>query len=66
MLGAYLFGAAQALQLAVQQLGLPISPFFLFMVPYLLTLGALLVVERRQRSQTPEALSHVFTGGAGD
>ncbi|GGG17114.1 ABC transporter permease [Paenibacillus abyssi] len=62
MIGAYLFGAAQALQLTVQQAGLPISPFFLFMVPYLLTLAALYIVERRQRSQTPEALSRVFTG----
>ncbi|GBF76653.1 ABC transporter permease [Paenibacillus sp. 598K] len=62
MLGAYLFGAAQALQLTVQQTGLAISPFFLFMVPYLLTLAALYVVERKKRSQTPEALSKVFTG----
>ncbi|WP_424766939.1 ABC transporter permease [Paenibacillus sp. sgz302251] len=62
MLGAYLFGAAQALQLTVQQAGLPISPFFLFMAPYLLTLAALYVVERKKRSQTPEALGKVFTG----
>lgn len=65
MLGAYLFGAAQALQLTVQQAGLPISPFFLFMVPYLLTLAALLVVELRQRSRVPEALGKVFTGAPG-
>ncbi|MFC5703134.1 ABC transporter permease [Cohnella faecalis] len=65
MLGAYLFGAAQALQLTVQQQGLAISPFFLFMVPYLLTLLALLIVERRQKSQTPEALGKVFAGEAG-
>ncbi|WP_201318521.1 ABC transporter permease [Paenibacillus sp. EPM92] len=64
MLGAYLFGAAQALQLTVQQTQLPISPFFLFMLPYLLTLAALLVVELRQRSQTPEALGKVFTGNS--
>ncbi|MCD1258559.1 ABC transporter permease [Paenibacillus athensensis] len=65
MLGAYLFGAAQALQLTVQQMGYPISPFFLFMAPYLLTLAALLVVERRKRSSTPEALGKVFTSEAG-
>lgn len=65
MLGAYLFGAAQALQLTVQQQGLAISPFFLFMVPYLLTLLALLIVERRKKSQTPEALGRVFAGEAG-
>ncbi|MFS0725466.1 ABC transporter permease [Paenibacillus sp. 1P07SE] len=62
MLGAYLFGAAQALQLTVQQTGLGISPFFLFMVPYILTLAALYLVERKKRSQTPEALRKVFTG----
>ncbi|MEK3734017.1 ABC transporter permease [Paenibacillus sp. FSL M8-0334] len=62
MLGAYLFGAAQALQLTVQQQGLPISPFFLFMVPYLLTLAALLIVERKQRSLMPESLGKVFAG----
>lgn len=61
MIGAYLFGAAQALQLTVQQQGIAISPFFLFMVPYLLTLAALLIVERRKRSSMPEALGKVFT-----
>lgn len=64
MIGAYLFGAAQALQLTVQQQGLPISPYFLFMLPYLLTLIALLLVERRKRSMTPEALGKVFSGEA--
>ncbi|WP_276355865.1 ABC transporter permease [Cohnella caldifontis] len=65
MLGAYLFGAAQALQLTVQQQGLPISPFFLFMLPYLLTIAALLLVERRRQSSTPEGLGRVFSGEAG-
>ncbi|WP_274520398.1 ABC transporter permease [Paenibacillus beijingensis] len=65
MIGAYLFGAAQALQLTIQQQGLPISPFFLFMLPYLLTLAALLFVERKKISLTPEALGKVFTGDAG-
>jgi len=64
MLGAYLFGAAQALQLTVQQLGLPISPYFLFMAPYVLTLVALYLVNRKQRSGMPEALGKVFTGTA--
>lgn len=64
MLGAYLFGAAQALQLTVQQQGLPISPYFLFMAPYVLTLAALLIVERRKRSSVPEGLSRVFAADA--
>jgi simple sugar transport system permease protein len=62
MLGAYLFGGAQALQLIVQQSGLPISPFLLFMTPYVLTLAAMYIVERKQRSLMPEGLSKVFTG----
>jgi simple sugar transport system permease protein len=62
MLGAYLFGGAQALQLVVQQSGVPISPFLLFMTPYVLTLLAMYIVERKQRSLMPEGLSKVFTG----
>lgn len=62
MLGAYLFGGAQALQLALQQNGVDVSPFLLFMAPYVLTLVALFIVERRQRSMMPEALSKVFVG----
>jgi simple sugar transport system permease protein len=62
MLGAYLFGGAQALQLVVQQTGAPISPFLLFMTPYVLTLVAMYIVERKQRSLMPEGLSKVFTG----
>jgi ABC-type uncharacterized transport system permease subunit len=62
MLGAYLFGGAQALQLVVQQSGYPISPFLLFMTPYVLTLVAMYIVERKQRSMIPEGLNKVFTG----
>jgi ABC-type uncharacterized transport system permease subunit len=62
MLGAYLFGGAQALQLLVQQQGYEISPFLLFMVPYVLTIVALYVVERRRQGQIPEALGKVFSG----
>jgi simple sugar transport system permease protein len=62
MLGAYLFGGAQALQLVVQQSGVPISPFLLFMTPYVLTMVAMYIVERKQRSLMPEGLSKVFTG----
>jgi simple sugar transport system permease protein len=64
-IGAWLFGAAQALQLTVQQQGYPISPYFLFMAPYLITLIALLAVEYRKRSRIPEGLGKVFTGSPG-
>lgn len=65
MFGAYLFGGAQALQLALQQGGYDVSPFLLFMLPYVLTLVALFVVERRKRSMIPEGLAKVFVGSGG-
>ena len=39
IVGALLFGGAIALQLQMQALGVPISPFLLDMLPYLLSLG---------------------------
>jgi simple sugar transport system permease protein len=42
VLGALLFGGALAFQLQLQARGAPVSPFFLDMIPYLLTLGVLL------------------------
>jgi ABC-type uncharacterized transport system permease subunit len=65
MLGAYLFGGAQALQLALQGRGLEVSPFLLFMLPYLLTLVVLFIVERRKVSSMPESLRKVFEGERG-
>lgn len=62
MVGAYLFGGATALQLTVQQMGLPVSPYFLFMAPYIITLTALYIVGFKKRSQIPEGLSKVFAG----
>jgi ABC-type uncharacterized transport system permease subunit len=66
MLGAYIFGAAQALQLVIQQMGLPISPYFMFMAPYVITLIALYIVEYKKRSKIPEGLGKVFTGISSD
>ncbi|OGX68354.1 MAG: ABC transporter permease [Paenibacillus sp. RIFOXYA1_FULL_44_5] len=65
VIGAYLFGGFQELQIALQENGTAISPYLLFMTPYVLTLVALFIIERRQRSTIPEALSKVF-GHAGD
>ena len=58
---SYLFGGAQALQLALQSIGVDVSPFLLTMVPYLLTLGVLLFVGRRRRYNMPESLAKVFS-----
>ncbi len=63
ILGSYLFGGAVALQLALQARGVPISPFFLSMVPYLLTLTVLILVGQRRAFAMPEGLRAVFTGG---
>ena len=60
--GALLFGGALAFQLQLQARGAPISPFFLDMLPYLLTLGVLLIVGRNGRNAMPEGLKSVFEG----
>jgi ABC-type uncharacterized transport system permease subunit len=65
MVGAYLFGGATALQLSLQARGVPISPFLLFMLPYVLTLLVLYLVGRKQRNVTPQALQQVFEGSRG-
>lgn len=61
MLGAFLFGGAQALQLIFQARGYAISPFLLLMTPYLLTLFVLFLVERRKQGvgSMPESLRRV-------
>ena len=43
MAGALLFGGAVGLQLQLQSVGAPVSPFFLEMFPYLITLGVLVL-----------------------
>ena len=63
ILGSYLFGGAVALQLVLQARGVPVSPFFLSMVPYLLTLAVLILVAQRRTFAMPEGLRAVFTGG---
>ncbi len=60
--GALLFGGALAFQLQLQARGAPISPFFLDMLPYLLTLVVLLTVGRSRHNAMPEGLKGVFEG----
>lgn len=60
--GALLFGGAIALQLQLQARGAPISPFVLDMLPYLLSLGALLAWGRARRHAAPASLGRVFQG----
>jgi simple sugar transport system permease protein len=58
-LGAYLFGGADAMQLRFQAIGTPIPAHFLMMLPYLLTIGILILATResvRRRLGAPAAL----------
>ncbi len=59
ILGAYLFGGIQALTVRLQTIGVEISPFFLNMLPYLLTIFVLVMVTVRKKSDAgaPRALS---------
>jgi simple sugar transport system permease protein len=60
--GAFLFGGAIALQLQMQALGVPVSPFLLDMLPYLLSLSVLAVWGGSGRRTAPGSLGRVFQG----
>lgn len=60
--GAVLFGGAVALQLQFQARGAPVSPFLLDTLPYLLSLGVLLVWAGGRRHAAPASLGRVFEG----
>jgi len=60
--GALLFGAAVTLQLQMQAAGVRISPFFLEMLPFLLTLVVLLVWGGARRHAAPASLGRVYSG----
>ncbi len=63
ILGAYLFGAALALNVQLQARGFGVSSYFLDMAPYLLTLLVLLALGSTRRSRAmPEGLKAVFEG----
>jgi len=60
MLGALLFGGAIGLELQLQTIGAPISPFVLAMLPYLITLGVLSIWTGAALRAMPEGLKAVF------
>ena len=62
VLGALLFGGAEALQLQLQARGTDLSPFVMTMMPYLLTLLVLVFWGWRRRSAAPAALGRNFFG----
>lgn len=59
---AFLFGAANALQIRLQAIGVPLPPQALAMLPYVITLVALL--GSIGRNHAPEGLSKPFIRGA--
>ena len=65
--GAYLFGLALALELRLQILGIDISPYFLKMLPFVLTILVLTLItirnNRRGIQVMPAALGKVFFRG---
>jgi simple sugar transport system permease protein len=60
--GAFLFGGAISLQLQLQARGVPISPFVLDMLPYLLSLVVLVLWGGARRHAAPGSLGRVFQG----
>lgn len=58
--GALLFGGAISLEIQLQVLGVPVSPFLLDMLPYLLSLAVLAVWGGARRSAAPGSLGRVF------
>jgi simple sugar transport system permease protein len=62
VLGALVFGGAEALQLQLQARGADVSPFLMTMIPYLLTLLVLVFWGWNRRSAAPAALGRSFFG----
>ena len=62
IVGALLFGGAIAFQLQLQARGVPVSPFLLDMLPYLLSLGVLAIWGGARRHAAPGSLGRVFQG----
>jgi simple sugar transport system permease protein len=60
MLAAFLFGGAVSLQFQLQSMGVQIPPYFLLMLPYLLTLAILLIWGQKNRYAAPAGLAAVF------
>jgi len=58
--GAYLFGAALALSPALQARGYGFNQFALDAIPYIVTIGVLVVLGRKRVDAAPEGLKAVF------
>jgi simple sugar transport system permease protein len=63
MVGAMLFGGAIGLQLQLQTIGAPISPFILDMFPYIITITVVSIWTGAALRAMPEGLKSVLKGG---
>ena len=63
MAGAFLFGGAIGLQLQLQSVGAPVSPFILDMFPYVITLAVLALWSGAASRAMPAGLRTVLRGG---
>ena len=63
MAGALLFGAAIGLELQLQTVDAPVSPFYLQMLPYIITLGVLAIWTGPTLRAMPEGLKRVLKEG---
>ena len=63
MAGALLFGGAMGLQLQLQSVGAPVSPFVLEMFPYLVVIGVLALWTGAANRAMPAGLKTVFLSG---
>jgi simple sugar transport system permease protein len=64
MVGAMLFGGAIGLQLQLQTIGAPISPFILDMFPYIITITVVSIWTGAALRAMPEGLKSVLKGGS--
>lgn len=63
LLGAYIFGGVDALGYRLQAIGMTVSPFFLKMLPYILTIIVLIITTRQTLKKhlgAPEALGLAY------
>ena len=62
--GALLFGSAMAIGLQLQAQGVPVSPFLLDMLPFIVTIAVVLIWGRPKAFVVPAGLREVFEGTA--
>jgi ABC-type uncharacterized transport system permease subunit len=62
IVGALLFGGAEAVQLQLQAAGVDVSPFLMNMAPYVLSLLVLILWGWRRQSAAPAGLGRTFIG----